>query len=153
MDVKYVNPFMESFKTIMPQLGFGTIQKGRLEAKGKELVASGIVIIVGIVGAIKGNVVYTMNMEDAKKVVSKMMMGMPVTEIDAMAKSALSELANMLSANAATCFSNIGILVDISTPTLLQGNAVSIGMSSSHVLCLQLLADDIPIDINIAFEN
>lgn len=153
MDVKHVNPFLESFKTIMPQLGFNNIRKGNLKVKNRDLISSGITIIVGVVGTLKGNVVYTIDIEDAKKIASTMMMGMPVNEIDDMAKSALSELSNMLTANAATCFSTIGILIDISTPIMLQGDNISIKMSSDQVLCVQLLADEIPMEINIAFEK
>lgn len=153
MDVKYVNPFVESFATVMPQLGFGNIQKGNLSVKGKELVGSGVIIIVGIVGAIKGNVVYYLDIENAKKIASTMMMGMPVNEFDEMSRSALSELTNMLTANAATCFSAIDIPIDISTPTLLHGENIAVEMSSHQVLCIQMLADGIPVDINIAFEN
>ncbi len=153
MDVKYVNPFVESFSAVMPQLGFANVQKGKLSLKGRELTSSGVIIIVGIVGAVRGNVVYTIDIENAKKIASTMMMGMPVNEFDEMSKSAISELTNMLTANAATCFSNIGISIDISTPTLLQGEEVSVKMSSDQVLCIQLLAESIPIEINIAFES
>ena len=76
-----------------------------------------------------------------------------VNELDDIAQSALSELTNMLTANAATRFSSLGILIDISTPTLLHGNNIALKMSSNQVLCIQLLADDIPIEVNIAFEN
>jgi chemotaxis protein CheX len=152
MDVKHVNPFIESFANVMPQLGFTETKKGGLSVKGKELLSTGVIIIVGIVGAIKGNVVYTLSMEDAKKIASTMMMGMPVPELDEIAESALSELTNMLTANAATCFSGLGIIIDISTPTLLYGENISVKMSSNQVLCIQLFANDIPMEINIAFE-
>ena len=152
MDVNNVNPFIESFKTVMPQLGFSDIQRGDLSIKGQELISSGVIIIVGIVGAIKGNVVYCIDLEVAKKIASTMMMGMPIDEFDEMAQSALSELTNMLTASAATCFYNLGISIDISTPTLLHGKNISVKMSSKQVLCIQLLADENPIEINIAFE-
>ena len=89
MDVRHVNPFIESFTTVMPQLGFGNIQRGNLSVKGQELTYSGVIIIVGIVGAIKGNVVYCIGMEAAKKIASTMMMGMPVDTLDEMSRSAL----------------------------------------------------------------
>ncbi len=148
-----MNPFIDSFATVMPQLGFSNVQKGNLGVKGKELVGSGVIIIIGIVGAIRGNIVYCIDFEDAKKVASTMMMGMPVNEFDDMSKSALSELTNMLTANAATSFSTMGIAIDISTPTLLYGENISVKMSSNQVLSIQLLADEIPIEVNIAFEN
>jgi Predicted inhibitor of MCP methylation, homolog of CheC len=153
MDVKHVNPFIESFASVMPQLGFSEVKKGNLSVKGQELNGNGVIIIVGIVGEIRGNIVYSIEIENAKKIASTMMMGMPVNEFDEMAKSALSELTNMLTANAATCFSTIGITIDISTPTLLHGENMVVKMSSNQVLCIELLADQIPIDVNIAFEN
>lgn len=151
MDVKYINPFIEAFLTIMPQLGFEKVEKSNLSLKESNLSYSGVIMAVGIVGEIKGNVVYYLDIENAKKVASIMMMGMPVEEFNDMAQSAISELANMLTANAATNFSNIGITVDISTPTLLYGNEVFVKMNTNQVLCIQLIADDIPFDINIAF--
>ena len=153
MDVNHVNPFIQSFTTVMPQLGFTNVSKGALSVKGKELVGSGLIIVVGIVGEIKGNVVYSIDAEHAKKIASVMMMGMPVEELDDIAQSAISELTNMLTANTATFFSNIGIIIDISTPTLLRGENITVDMSSSQVLCIELLADSIPVEINIAFEE
>lgn len=152
MGVKYANPFIESFTTIMPQLGYNHIQSGDLTQKDQELVNSGVNIIVGIVGEIKGNVVYSIDLENAKNIASTMMMGMPVDELDEMSKSALSELANMLTAGAATAFYDMGIKVDISTPTLLEGENISIKMSSNQVLSVRLLADETAVEINIAIE-
>jgi len=153
MDVKYVTPFIEAFNNVMSQLGFAEIKKGNLQARKKTFTGEGVIIIVGIVGQLKGNVVYVMGTNSAKQVASTMMMGMPIDELDAMAKSALSELTNMLTANAATAFSAMDILIDISTPTFLQGESVEVTMSSDKVLCVQLLADGTPIDINISFEG
>ena len=121
--------------------------------KKKNITTSGVLVILGVVGAVRGNVVYMIDIEAAKSIASTMMMGAPVDEFDDMASSAISELTNMLTANAATAFSKNGIIIDISTPSMLQGENISINMSSDTVLCIQLLADDIPIEINIAFET
>ena len=153
MDVNPVNPFIQAFNTVMPQLGFTNVTKGSLAIKGKQIVGTGLIIVVGIVGEIKGNVVYSIDIEQAKRIASTMMMGMPVEELDDMAQSAISELTNMLTANTATFFSNIGITIDISTPTLLRGENITVDMSSSQVLCVELCADSIPVEINIAFEE
>ncbi len=153
MDAKCVNPFIDSFTTVMPQLGFCDIKLGKLCAKTNEVSGSGVIIVLGLVGDVRGNVVYMMETESAKKIASTMMMGMPVEEFDEMAGSAVSELTNMLTANAATCFSNIGIKIDISTPTMLKGENVKVKMSSDQILCVELIADGIPVEINISFEN
>lgn len=153
MDAKYVNPFIQSFTTVMPQLGFSNAQIVNVTAKEKEVVSSGVIVVLGIVGAIRGNVAYTFDVESAKKIASTMMMGMPIEEFDDMAKSALSELTNMLTATAATAFADMDLVVDISTPTMLEGDNITIKMSYYQILCAKLIADDVPIEINISFGN
>lgn len=153
MDVKYVTPFMAAFNIVMPRLGFKDIKKGDLVTKERTFSGSGLMIIVGMVGELKGNVVYAFSKDNAKKIASVMMRGIEVEKIDEMAKSALGELTNMLTAHAATAFSAMKILMKISTPTCIEGNDIEITMSSEKVLCLQMLVDDCPIDVTISFEN
>lgn len=113
----------------------------------------GILINLGIVGDIRGNIVYNIQGENGKKIASKMMMGLPVEELNEMAQSALSELSNMLTANASINFSNIGVNVNISTPTLMYGQDIKIKLNTDKILNIKIVADDIPIDVNIAFEK
>lgn len=153
MNVKYMDPFIASFSSVMPQLGFENIRTGEIIDKEKEVVGTGVIVILGIVGELRGNVVYNIDIETAKQIASTMMMGMPIEEFDDMAKSALSELTNMLTATAATAFSDMGVTVDISTPTMLQGENMAVKMSASHIMCVTMFADDMPIEINVSFEK
>ncbi|WP_213974318.1 chemotaxis protein CheX [Tepidanaerobacter acetatoxydans] len=154
MDAKHVNPFLMAFQNVMPQIGFQSIKRGKLSVKGKKLQTDGILIIIGIVGDLKGNVVYSMNMDDAKKISSKMMMGMAVDEFNEMAQSALSELANMLTANASTEFSKENIGISISTPTLMYGENITTKLSTEKVFCVEVIVDeDIIVELNISIEG
>lgn len=152
MDVKYINPFLNSFSSIMPELGFSNIEKKNINLVNK-INSSEITISLGIVGDIKGNIVYTMSLESGKKIASKMMMGMEVKELDELAQSSLSELSNMLTAKAATTFSEIDLHVDISTPTLIYGEGVVIKLNTSNILKVDIEVDNIPIIIHIAVDN
>ena len=150
MDVKYINPFLTSFKNVMPQIGFEKVEKGKININEGELITDGVLIIVGIVGDLKGNVIYSLTTDDAKKIASKMMMGMEVAEFDEMAQSAISELSNMLTANASIEFSTMDININISTPTLMYGSNIKTKFNTPKLLCIELLVDNIPIEINIA---
>lgn len=152
MDVKIINPFIETVAEIMPQLGFENIIQKGINVKSKRLVASGVVLTIGIVGDKKGNIVYSIDMDGAKKIASTMMMGMPVEELDEMAKSALSELSNMLTANASIKLSNEGINVDISVPTLMYGDNMELNMNKEHIICVEFDVDGINLGINIALD-
>ncbi|EJP6471322.1 chemotaxis protein CheX [Clostridium sporogenes] len=152
MDVKYINPFIDSFYNVLPQIGFSNIVRDNVAVKNS-VESLGILINLGIVGDIKGNIVYNIQDENGKKIASKMMMGLPVEELDEMAQSALSELSNMLTANASINFSNIGVNVNISTPTLMYGQDIKIKLNTDKILNIKIIADDIPIEVNVAFER
>ena len=152
MDVKHINPFIQAFFNIMPQVGFSDIKKQGITVEN-DIKSKGIIINLGIVGDVKGNVAYIMDMESGKKIASKMMMGFPVNELDDMAQSAISELTNMLTANASINLANIGVNINISTPTLMYGDNIQIKMNTEKILNVKLTADDIPIDVNIALQN
>lgn len=121
MDVRHINPVIESVGNIMPQLGFAEVSKKGVTLKDRNIQSPGVVIIIGLIGDVKGNIIYGLSIDNAKKIASQMMMGMPVDDFNEMAQSAISELVNMLTANVATNFSRDNITVDISTPTLIQG--------------------------------
>lgn len=152
MDVKYINPFIHAVSAVMPQLGFTEVTREGVSIKDSNIKSMGVLIILGIVGDIKGNVAYCIDMDSAKKIASTMMMGMPVNELDEMAQSALSELTNMITANAATDMYSLGININISAPTLMYGNDFEAKMSSNKLICIQLSVDGIPIEVNVGIE-
>ena len=152
MDVKFINPFIEAVMGVLPQLGFENIVRTGLSVKGSKISMSGVSLTIGIVGEKKGNVVYIMDNEGAKKIASTMMMGMPVDEFDDMAKSAVSELSNMLSANTSINFSNMGISTDISIPALMHGENIEISTSTSQVICVDFDVDGIHLQVNVSLE-
>lgn len=152
MDVNYINPFLDSFINIMPQLGFKNIKKNSIKLNGRYIRSPGVVVIIGLVGDIKGSIIYGMSVDDAKKISSKMMMGIPVENFDELSQSAISELINMLTANSATNFSNDNINIDISTPTIIQGDFTA-NASSEKVICVKVGIDELSIEVNISLEK
>lgn len=152
MDITIINPFIAAVTEVMPQLGFEHINLKAQSEKSKKINASGIVLTLGIVGDKKGNVAYAIDTEGAKQIASIMMMGMPVDELDDMAKSAISELSNMLTANASINFSNDSINVDISPPTMLTGEDIELSMSKDQVMGVEFDIDGIKLEINVALD-
>jgi chemotaxis protein CheX len=152
MDVNYINPILSSFANVLPQLGLSNVQKKGISLKSKFIESPGVVIIVGIVGDIKGNVIYGITIDDAKKIASAMMMGMPVNEFDELAQSAISELTNMLTANVATNFSNDNIIINISTPTLIHGSFTANAIADK-VVCVEMDVNGMIIEVNISMEK
>lgn len=97
-----------------------------------------IAIRLEITGDVKGYVLVRFNEDNAKKVASAMMMGMPIDTLDEMSLSALSELGNMILGGATVHLEEQGIHTDITTPTLINGtvnvqNTVSVPLSNDEM--------------------
>ncbi len=145
-----VNPFILAIKDVMPQLGFENIVVKEQKTKDRKIMVSGLLLTLGLVGDKKGNVAYVIDTEGAKQIASVMMMGMPVEELDDMAKSAISELSNMLTANAAIYFSNDQVTIDISPPTMLTGDNIELCMAKDRVVGVVFDIDGITLELNVA---
>jgi chemotaxis protein CheX len=152
MDVNIINSFIDATMNVMPQLGFQKVERGSIELKSGNIACAGIMALVGIVGAVKGNIIYNIETEVAKKIASTMMMGAPVNELDAMAQSAISELANMLCANASIKLEKKGISADIAPPILMHGKDVFLKVAVDKVVTVNMLVDGLHIGIDIALE-
>ena len=152
MDIKYINPFIDAVNNIFPQFGMSDIKRNSISLKGKDIKSPGVVIMLGLIGDIRGNVIYSINSKDAMSIASVMMMGANVDSFDEIAQSAVSELTNMLTATAASVFSNIGININISTPTLVYGEFVAT-VSTEKTICVEMLINGISLEINIAMEK
>jgi len=81
------------------------------------------------------------------------MMGMPVNEIDEMAKSALSELGNMIMGNSATLLFNKGVKIDITPPSLVKGTAIEISSAGMETMCVPLISPIGDVEFDIAMKN
>ena len=153
MDAKLVNPFVDAFTSVMPQLGFPEPKRAKIAVRDKNSVGHGVSVIVGFTKQIRGNVVYNMKEDTAKFIASTMMMGMPVAEFDAMAQSAISELSNMLTANTATNLTGMGLEVDISTPSLTIGEGFSLKISEGQFLTIEMDLSGHTVELDIAVEE
>lgn len=118
LDARLINPFLEACVGVM-----GMVAQTQLKVAGPKIASSmtqgHLAIKVGVVGELNGEVTFEISPDNAKDIASKMMCGMPVDALDEMACSALSELGNMVAGNAATIFSSMDILIDITTPRLI----------------------------------
>jgi chemotaxis protein CheX len=151
LDVANITPFLDSVAKVMPELGFQSVTRGRMSVAVTNKIASlGVMVIVGLAHQFRGNIVYNMSEASAKAIASKMMMGMPVPVFDAMAESAISELGNMLAANAAIIFEKQGAKMNISPPTLIAGESYASTSGKQQRIIVELLVDGLPLEVNIA---
>lgn len=121
LDVKHINPFLQSSVSVIEMTTQTKLAVGKPELSSMEFTENTFILQVGVTGVLKGQVLLCMSEADAKDMASKMMMGMPVNDLDEMASSALGELSNMIMGNTATLFASQGIAMDITPPISLFG--------------------------------
>ena len=120
MKSENVNAFVQGAQNTLQSICGSTGKLGKVFIKQPPYDALAISVIIGITGQLQGEVIYTMDQDCGLYLASKVMMGMSVSSMDEMAKSAVSELANMISGSVAASLYNNGVEVDITPPTMID---------------------------------
>ena len=153
VNVEYINPFVEAAQSVLDDFCKIKTTIGKPYLKQSTYDGDALLVIVGVTGELRGQVILNMNFDVACNVASHMMMGMPVPELNDMAKSAVSELVNMIIGNACTLFSNKGLTLDITPPSVCAGQNLSVSVSDSKTICIPLTYEDKEIELNVAVKN
>jgi len=150
--IELINPFLKSFVNTMSQFGLTNIKKGAVKKKVRLESDYQVNVVVGIVGDVKGNVTYNFSLETAKNIATTMMMGMEVTELDEMAKSAISEMANMITGGASAVYESMEKETDTSPPTLIIGENIKAWISQVETISIEFNTDIGVIELSIGLE-
>jgi chemotaxis protein CheX len=153
MKAEYINPFIESAQSVVNMLLGIEIKTGKAYLKNPPFIVNQTVIIIGVIGKIKGQVYFELTTDTTKKIASGMMRGMTITELDEISKSAVSEMVNMIMGNTSTIFAKKNIEVDITPPTLLIGDKIEISHKDSIIVVPLELEGLGTIAINVAVEE
>ena len=151
LSVELINPFLATAKKILSEVCFVEVKIEKPVLKEASFDKSNWVIIVGVTGELHGHVLLCMTEKQACAIASKMAM-MEITQMDDFASSAVSELGNMIMGNVATVFSSSGIGIDITPPTLSNGN-VSFATKGTKTLCVPLVFDGGGLDLYLALQQ
>lgn len=140
MNVEYINPFLAAATSILRDMCQINTKMGAPYVKTNEFASESVIIIIGVTGELRGQVVVGLPMPVACDIASRMIM-MPVTEMNELTMSALSELGNMILGNAATILSTKNIGIDITPPTMCQGTMTISSLYAKNI-CIPLTYDD-----------
>ena len=124
--VEYMNPFLMAATSVIKDICQVDMKIGRPYVKTTEFASDSVIIMIGVTGEVRGQVLMSFPEAHALHVASKMMMG-----------------------NAATILSTKGIAMDITPPTLCRGN-VYLKQSYSQNICVPLTSDEIHMELDIA---
>lgn len=140
MNVDFINPFLMAATSIMHDMCQLDVKVGKPYVKTTEFDGDSVIIMIGVTGEMRGQVLIAFSLPVACDIASKMIM-MPITEMNELSMSAISELGNMILGNAATILSTKGIGIDITPPSLCRGT-MSITTSYAKNICIPLAYED-----------
>lgn len=158
MRVEYINPFVEtSYRVLKEVLGGIDVKRGELSLKSVAMPVMGVAALVGLAGDVEGRVLFDMSFQTALNVASKMN-GETLTQFDDLTKATISELANLITAQAVTKLHDLGFKFDLTPPTLFAGEKMEIAAlpgSAQNVeaLIVPLISECGEIELNVAIRE
>jgi chemotaxis protein CheX len=120
MDVKYINPFIESILNNLEQMAAIKAEKMELSVTMEAKTSMEISGVIGLSGGVKGSAIISFPKSIALAVASAMFME-ELTEISEDVKDAIGEFANIFVGNARNKLVDEGLNITISTPTIIVG--------------------------------
>ena len=158
MRVEYINPFVEtSYRVLKEVLGGAEVKRGELSLKSVAMPVMGVAALVGLAGDVEGRVLFDMTYETALNLASKMN-GETLTQFDDLAKATISELANLITAQAVTKLHELGFKFDLTPPTLFAGEKMEIAAlpgtaQNVEALIVPLISECGEIELNVAIRE
>ncbi len=154
INARFVNPFIQAGINVVQQIANIDVRRGHLSYKDQPEPSYGVCIIVGVYGFLKGQVVYSMKTEVAKRLVDKMLDGKSPEERKLLFLDTLGELSNMITGNATALLSeNKDHTLQITTPAIATGENLNIMLVPKPTLILGLYTQYGPIEISVALEE
>jgi chemotaxis protein CheX len=125
MRVEYINPFVEAAFNVLKEVLGTDVKRGDLYLKSTTMQIQGVAALVGLAGDVEGRVLFDMTKETALAVASGMN-NEEMKVLDDMVKATITELANMITAQAVTKLHDLGFKFDLTPPALFTGDNMEI---------------------------
>ncbi|MDR2102715.1 MAG: chemotaxis protein CheX [Treponema sp.] len=146
MRVEYINPFVEAAFNVLKEVLNTDVKRGDLYLKSSTMSIMGVAALVGLAGDVEGRVLFDMTKETALFVAGAMN-GEEFKTLDEMVKATITELANMITAQAVTKLHDLGFKFDLTPPALFTGENMEISNN------LEVEALIVPMEIGSGGKN
>jgi chemotaxis protein CheX len=150
MRVEYINPFVEAAFNVLREVLNTEVKRGDLYLKSTTMSIMGVAALVGLAGDVEGRVLFDMTKDTALKIAGAMN-GEDFSVLDELAKATITELANMITAQAVTKLHDLGFKFDLTPPALFTGENMEISNREVEALIVPMeLGPHGKIEINVA---
>ena len=125
MRVEYINPFVEAAFNVLREVLQSDVKRGELYLKSTSMPVMGVAAIVGLAGDVEGRVLFDMDRPTALKIASAMNQE-ELKDFDDLVKATITELANMITAQAVTKLHDLGFRFDLTPPAIFTGENMEV---------------------------
>ncbi len=119
MKQEYVNAFLSPARLVWKKELNKELELVGAETVSDNFTTEDVTAIIGVNGSLMGNVLYGFS-GDTPYYIASTLMGEKITTMDSVTLSALGEIANMITGNAATQLAAAGYPCEISPPVLIE---------------------------------
>jgi chemotaxis protein CheX len=133
VQAEFINPFLSSSIQVIETMTQIKPTVGKLQVKPMSYVNDCVWLKINIVGQMQKEIMFGFPGQMAMNMVSAMMGGYQVTELDEMCRSAMAELGNMISGNASNILFHSGIAVDITPPSIVNDTEMDWGKQAVSI--------------------
>jgi len=152
MRVEYINPFVETAYSILKEVLGGEVERGSLYLKSTSQPVMGVAALVGLAGDVEGRVLFDMTIDTALKIASRMNME-ELTSFDDLAKATITELANLITAQAVTKLHDLGFRFDLTPPALFTGEKMEVSNHEVEALIVPMITEQGKVEVNVAIRE
>ena len=152
INAEYVNPFLEAASAVFKQLLNVDLRRGKLVIKEVPQPSHDVAIIIGITGAVTGQVVFSGSLEMVGKIAKVLTPGLSDKDIANEWKDIVGEVANMITGNAMNLFAYSGKRVEMTTPTVIEGESFTITLIKQTTLGINLYSPFGQLEMNVALK-
>jgi chemotaxis protein CheX len=153
MDVRYINPFIESTIHVLKTMAFTTAKVGKPYLKKDEVARGDVSGIIGLAGDVKGSISVSFKEECILSIVSNMF-GETMTVLNDEVKDAAGEISNMISGQARQKLELIGRNLKAAIPIVIMGRDHSIShITKDKIIAIPFMTDNGEFTIEVSFEE
>ncbi len=149
MNQEYIDIFVNTSIDSLRESMDIQVEKGESKELAHSTKVEGVVVIIGITGDLEGRIIYELELATALKIAEAMNYE-PFEVLDDLARSTISELANIMAGRTISAINDRGIKIMISPPVLLTGKDMKTSDRMSEIHCITLESNLGVIGINLA---
>ena len=153
MSFQHIDSFVRAAYSVIEMMLNPEVEAGKPFFNEEPLQKYDVLVLVGVLGDLQGQVLCGMSTETAQKIISQMM-GTEVDGINEMGKSAICELKNIITGTASTNLSLVGYNCNITPPLFVTRDNIPDFLRHIHTsLAIPIHTPFGEVDINLSLRK